>query len=252
MRNLKKIFTVILVAALAAALAVVNASAAEPPVADITQSGNGSIRINMTYQGNPVPGGAFSLYQIADVQVNNGYHFVYRPEYSGFDQASYPLDSSTALSDEAVTRAMATALNSYISAGVITPLAENVAADAYGRVSFGSLPFGLYLVKQTTAANGFYPITPFLVTVPFLTMENGEWVWKYAVDASPKTITELIPVPPPSTDDEPEPTPTPTPPPPGGGFLPQTGQLNWPVPLLAVAGLVLFALGWWMNRRQEQ
>jgi len=26
--------------------------------------------------------------------------------------------------------------------------------------------------------------------------------------------------------------------------LPQTGQLNWPVPLMACAGLALFALGW--------
>ncbi|MCD8017514.1 MAG: hypothetical protein LUE97_06945 [Oscillospiraceae bacterium] len=26
--------------------------------------------------------------------------------------------------------------------------------------------------------------------------------------------------------------------------IPQTGQLNWPVPLLAVCGLLLFALGW--------
>ena len=31
--------------------------------------------------------------------------------------------------------------------------------------------------------------------------------------------------------------------------LPQTGQLNWPVPVLAIAGLVLFGTGFYRNRR---
>ena len=33
--------------------------------------------------------------------------------------------------------------------------------------------------------------------------------------------------------------------------LPQTGQLNWPVPVLAVNGLLLFAFGWALNRKEE-
>ena len=35
--------------------------------------------------------------------------------------------------------------------------------------------------------------------------------------------------------------PTPPPPPPD---LPQTGQLNWPIPTMAIAGAVLLVLGW--------
>ena len=31
--------------------------------------------------------------------------------------------------------------------------------------------------------------------------------------------------------------------------LPQTGQLNWPVPVLAIAGLILFGTGFYRNRR---
>ena len=31
--------------------------------------------------------------------------------------------------------------------------------------------------------------------------------------------------------------------------LPQTGQLNWPVPVLAVSGVVLFAFGWALDRK---
>ncbi len=37
-------------------------------------------------------------------------------------------------------------------------------------------------------------------------------------------------------------------------ILPQTGQLFWPVPVLAVCGLLLFALGWVLQRpgRKEE
>ena len=31
--------------------------------------------------------------------------------------------------------------------------------------------------------------------------------------------------------------------------LPQTGQLNWPVPVMAVSGMLLFAFGWELNRK---
>jgi LPXTG-motif cell wall-anchored protein len=36
-----------------------------------------------------------------------------------------------------------------------------------------------------------------------------------------------------------------------GGSLPQTGQLNWPVPVLAVFGALLFVVGWVYRRRPE-
>ena len=43
---------------------------------------------------------------------------------------------------------------------------------------------------------------------------------------------------------EPEPTPVPTPGPTPGVTLPRTGQLNWPVPVLTLLGVGLFAAGW--------
>ncbi|MDY2814374.1 MAG: LPXTG cell wall anchor domain-containing protein [Dorea sp.] len=30
--------------------------------------------------------------------------------------------------------------------------------------------------------------------------------------------------------------------------LPQTGQLNWPVPVMAMSGMLLFMIGWSMYR----
>lgn len=32
--------------------------------------------------------------------------------------------------------------------------------------------------------------------------------------------------------------------------LPQTGQLNWPIPVLACSGMLLFAIGWTLNRKE--
>lgn len=36
----------------------------------------------------------------------------------------------------------------------------------------------------------------------------------------------------------------------GGGKLPQTGQLWWPVPVLGAGGLIMFTIGWRLNKRK--
>ena len=72
---------------------------------------------------------------------------------------------------------------------------------------------------------------PFLVSVPM--EENGSYI--YDVDASPKVELAKLPVEP-SKPEQPEL--------PGGSKLPQTGQLNWLIPLLVVSGLCLLSAGW--------
>lgn len=107
-----------------------------------------------------------------------------------------------------------------------------------GKAAFTGLSTGLYLIVQNKAADGFSKMGAFLVSVPY--MENGEY--QYHVTASIKSELER----------EPEPTePEPTDPPPG---LPQTGQLNWPIPLMVVAGLGFFAVGWALcfGKKREQ
>lgn len=99
-----------------------------------------------------------------------------------------------------------------------------------GTAKFTDIPLGLYLVYQETAASGFGKLAAFLVTVPY----EGK------LDVSIASKTEL--------KREAQPTPggsggTGSS---GGQRLPQTGQLIWPIPCMAVAGTLLFALGWWM------
>ena len=102
---------------------------------------------------------------------------------------------------------------------------------------FDSLAPGLYVISQPKAADGYEPVAPFLVTVPFKG-EDGKL--QYDVDARPKVEK--------ARKSTPTPTPpvTKTPPP----KLPQTGQLWWPVPLLVIAGL-LFILAGWRRKRAD-
>lgn len=98
-------------------------------------------------------------------------------------------------------------------------------ADSSGMVCFQNLPTGLYLLKQDVIAEGYEAVSSFFVTVPIENLSGGEWV--YNVDASPKA--EFM------KPEEPTPDPDPS--------LPQTGQLNWPIPILAAVGIGFFALG---------
>ena len=107
-----------------------------------------------------------------------------------------------------------------------------------GQAVFNDLAHGLYVVwqAQADASTGFMPINPFLLSVPRYI--GGEYVMD--VVAEPKVALETVP---PTT------TPPTTPPPPE---LPQSGQLNWPVPVLAVCGAAMLILGFVMVGRKRE
>ena len=107
--------------------------------------------------------------------------------------------------------------------------AYSTAKNQNGKAVFSDLELGLYLIVQTEASEGYEPLKPFLISVPM--NEGGHYV--YEVSAEGKFQLEQ----------KPEPT-TPTPTTPSEPTLPQTGQLNWPIPVLVVLGLGLFSFGW--------
>lgn len=106
-------------------------------------------------------------------------------------------------------------------------------ANGKGEVTFRNLPTGLYLLKQDAAAEDHETVLPFLVTVPMESLSGGEWI--YYVDATPKAEFEKA--------EESLPKPD--------ASLPQTGQLNWPIPVLAAAGIALFALGYGLHMKRR-
>lgn len=197
-------------------------AAAAHPVPDLTRKG--SITITMKYKGKPVSGGSLNLYKVGDVHEDDGnYSFVL---VKGLEALDYSDIQSPDLAKSA-----AKAVEEKKIAAVKT-----VTIGSNGTAEFSDLALGLYLVAQKTAASGYKMTASFLVSVPYL--EDGAYV--YNVKADPKTDLER----------EVKPTPTQKPSTPsGGGKLPQTGQLWWPVPVLICMGLGCIAVG--LIRRRE-
>jgi hypothetical protein len=181
----------------------------------------GSIAISMTHQGEPIPGGSLTLYRAADVVSSDGdYLFAYTADFA---ECTIPV---TELASADLPRALADIARDKNMEGI------TLALDDGGKVKFSELELGLYLLIQQEAAPGFKKVNPFLVSVP----QNVDGHYIYDVDTAPKNL--------PGPDEETTPPPPPPPPTgPDGPDLPQTGQLNWPVPVLAVLGMLLVAAG---------
>lgn len=207
-------------------------AAADSPSLDWSMSGDSSIMVEIKDEdGEMVTDGSLTIYQVALLEQNNGdmvYSFTSDFSGCGLSLGNVTADSTT----------LASKLAAYVSANHITSTSKT---NTNGTVVFDNLELGLYLIVQTTESAGYYTMNPFVVSVPLDV--NDTWV--YNVDASPK-VGVLAPQPEEPEPEEPE-TPeleTPEPETPvTTTTLPQTGQLNWPVPVLAVCGLLLIGLG---------
>lgn len=242
-------------------------------VVDLSRTGSIKVSLYDSETSEAVGGGTLTLYRVAKVQKDNAnLSFVYT---NGFEDCGVELGD---LSEGELAGRLAEKI-------AATAESTTVEISDFGTAEFGDLEVGLYLVVQTTAAENYNVINPFLVSVPI--QENGKYI--YDVDALPKvgTATKKTPDTPdepdtPDTPDEPDTPDTPVAPGPdnpdgwvlgdhgeknypnpdnpnghvmGAHGLPQTGQLNWPIPVLAVTGVVLVAAGIKLkkgNRRDEK
>ena len=194
---------------------------------DLTQDGQGTISIHLAYESDTSDCGSLVLLRVCDVQETDGdCAFVPTAEFS----AVWPEEADLHDPDFAWDL-LAYAMEQEFEF-------ETVEVSEDGTAIFEELKLGLYLVAQGEAADGYEAINPFLIGVP--NVEDG--VYTYQVDASPKVSVKPLPT-------EPKPTKPTEPSRPPEPNLPQTGQLNWPVPLMAAAGLLLFAAGWSMWRK---
>lgn len=172
----------------------------------------GSISISMTYKGKAVPYGSLTLYRVADVDTDNGdYFFTYTEDFA---DCSIPV---TELSSSNLSAKLAEIAKTKKLTGVTQLL------NSSGKTTFKNLEIGLYLLVQNKAAPGYTKVSPFLVSVP--ANDDGHYI--YDVDASPKVGAEPSPTETTTTSDK----------------LPQTGQIQWPVPVMAVLGLFLVVVG---------
>ena len=220
----------------------------------------GSLTLTASYGTTPLVGAPFKLYLVAE-----------HDEASDFALCGEFAGSSVDLSDLSTAGKLAQAaldLERWAGEKEIAPLAQQN-TDSSGSVSFTSLAQGLYLVGGVTHQQGGhrYQSAPCLISLP--SWDGSTGVWELNVTAFPKFERRGTsggdPTPPPTEPDTPIPPdpedqpvdpvkppdtpPTPPTPPAGPEKLPQTGQLKWPVPVLAALGMLLLLAGSILMRR---
>ena len=213
----KKISALLLTLLLISALTV---TALAHPVPDLTTKG--SITFTMDYKDQPLKDGKLNLCKVGEIVEDNG-DYSFGPIAAFADQElDYANIAELIFAQELLTLAKELKLQS-----ITAPIDE-------GQVAFTDLEPGLYLVWQgkEDATKGFEPIVPFLISCP--RFQDNQYISDVVAD--PKVGFETVP-------------PTTTPPPPN---LPQTGQMNWPVPVLAISGAVLLIFGFvlWTGRKR--
>ena len=212
----------------------------------------GSLTLTASYGTTPLVGAPFKLYLVAE-----------HDEASDFALCGEFAGSSVDLSDLSTAGKLAQAaldLERWAGEKEIAPLAQQN-TDSSGSVSFTSLAQGLYLVGGVTHQQGShrYQSAPCLISLP--SWDGSTGVWELNVTAFPKfersgtsggdpTPTPTEPVTP-TPPDPVEPPDTPPTPPAGPEKLPQTGQLKWPVPVLAALGMLLLLAGSILMRRER-
>ncbi len=179
----------------------------------------GSIRICMHVGELPISGGSITLYRVAAIVEDGGdFEFVLTEDFSGCSVILENIQSS------ALAKELATYAKEHRIEGTTQAVGKS------GEISFTNLELGLYLLVQEKPADDYSKIEPFLASIPM--KEGGVYV--YDIDAEPKLELKK----------EPRPEPPSEPVKPSGPTLPQTGQLNWPIPILLMLGLCLYFTGW--------
>ena len=183
----------------------------------------GSISVRVAFEGKALEGLKVNCIKVADlVLTENAYYFECVYDRSIIFTAENIQDTDNPQ-----------IMLELVKKGTDKPISGTVKQNSI--VKFTDLHPGMYLIYQTeqySTKETDYIISPFLVTIPY----DGE----YDVDATSKPSLDVIP-------QETKPT---NPPPPD---VPQTGQLEWPIPVMACGGMAFFILGWWLcfSRRKD-
>ena len=217
---------------------------------------SGTITVTLEYNKKPVSGVEVTLYQVGTgTIVNNNLVFALVDALEG--EEPLELNGLKAAEVEDAIEELMDRLDdlSREARAALAVGAKDSGKD--GKIVFDDLEIGVYLAVKTERGSD-YLFDPTLVFLPYGTEEG----WDDEMAANPKISYDY--------DDDPEPPPTDIPdnPPPGGGkdpepteeipdeevplaVLPQTGLLQWPIPVMAAAGLLLVAVGLLSERKRR-
>lgn len=182
------------------------------------------VTVSCSYGGVPLEGMTVRLYRVADISVRG--KLTITPEYAESGAQLDELDNSERAREAADT------LLQYRKDRNLPAAAEAV-TDADGNAASKALQPGLYLVNidPLRVKGGEYSAETALVALPGLNEEDETWSYSLTTYAKIEFV-------------KPKPTPHP-------GDLPDTGQLQWPVPVLAVTGLALVGTGYALCRSKN-
>lgn len=194
---------------------------------DVPQERNDcTIEVQVRYDGEDVSGGTLTAIRVGYVDEDDGNYFFSRV----FDDVLLDqIDSAQAA--QQLLEFYETNRDAFAFETQTVPVEQGLAR-------FENLSTGLYLIVQETPAPGFTGVGSFLVSVPYLV----DGVYQYHVTATIKSELER----------QTETVPPTEPPKPEDPKLPQTGQLNWPIPLMGVTGLALITLGCVLRFRKKE
>ena len=135
----------------------------------------GAITLSLRYgeEKTPAAGGEFSIYQVAHLEKEGGLvKYVFNDKFKGCGE-DLSLNESQQMAERLAAYTTIRNIEGY-----------RIKTDRNGYASYKGIQLGLYLIKQTKAADGFYPVAPFLVSVPLMDTDGQTWI--YDVDATPK------------------------------------------------------------------
>lgn len=231
----------------------------------------GSLTVQMRDQetGKAISGGNLVVYQVA--KLDSAKKFQYTSDFAKMSQ-----DIAGMSQNEIMTADFASRLADYVSSKSLSAQMAEISSSGDASISLESN--AVYLVVQTTSAAGYEKINPFCLVLPYKidgeTVNNIVAQPKDAQKTPSKPATPNTPSTPSSSSSsnrkvssKPQypgiptitakktsktPTASTVPTLPQTPRLPQTGQLNWPIPLLALAGLTLFVWGWAEQKKGER
>ena len=170
-------------------------------------------------------GDTYAILPVADLVLDEGNAaYVMREDFASFD-CDWNTVSASELKDMAEEMVETADFSTALQA----------ASNADGEVYFSNLEPALYLIDRVGVAEGneAYSVDPMLISVP--SFSDNAWI--YDVVITPK-FSEL-----PQETEEPKEPDT---------QLPATGQLKWPIPVLAVGGAVLIGSGLFLSIRRKE
>ena len=242
-------------------------------ISPVQAAGQASITVQMKdTSGNAVAGGQLSVYNVAEVKDGK---YQYTAAFAKMDE-----DISAKTQSTVMTESFAQSLASYVAANEASGQTSQISSS--GEAVLAADEQAVYLVTQTTAANGYEKIKPFTLVLPYV--QDGQSMSQIVAKPKLEKTTPSKPATPstPSVPNssssssvssgkkvgtKPQTPNTPTvtsatssaatssqqnvPTLPQSPRLPQTGQLNWPIPLLALLGMILFMWGWAQERKRQ-